>query len=90
MAKVLVKDLRYSTKYVVLRVVSGALKVAVHFWELWQFKASFKIIPNNEGKNEFAGLKLKGWGRFLKSIVFDKIYLPGTWGLFLVHPEKLI
>ena len=34
------------------------------------------MIPENEGKNEFAGLKLMGWGRFLQSIVFDKNYLP--------------
>ena len=35
------------------------------------------MIPENEGKNEFAALKLTGLGRFLKSIVFDKIYLLG-------------
>ena len=48
------------------------------------------MIPENKGKNEFAALKLMGWGRFLQSIVLDKIYLPRLWGLSLVNPEKLI
>ena len=48
------------------------------------------MIPENEGKHEFAALKLMGWGRFLQSIAFDRIYLPGPWELSLVHPEKLI
>ena len=34
------------------------------------------MIPENEGKNEFAALKLMGKVRFLQSIVFDKIHLP--------------
>ena len=48
------------------------------------------MIPENEGKAQFAELKLMSQGRFLQSIVSDKIYLPGPWGLSLVHPEKLI
>ena len=35
------------------------------------------MIPENEGKIENAVLKLMGWGRFLQSIVFEKIYVPG-------------
>ena len=48
------------------------------------------MILENEGKSEFAALKLMSYVRFLQSIVFDKIYLSGPWGLCLVHPEKLI
>ena len=35
------------------------------------------MIPESDGKNEFAALKLMGWRRILQSIVFDKIYRPG-------------
>ena len=30
------------------------------------------MIPENEGKNEFAALRLMGWGRFLQNIAFDR------------------
>ena len=46
------------------------------------------MIPENEGKIEYAVLKLMGWGRFLQSIVFEKIYVPGPWGLSLVSPKN--
>ena len=30
------------------------------------------MIPENESKNEFAALRLMGWGRFLQNIAFDR------------------
>ena len=48
------------------------------------------MIPVNKGKSEYAVLKLMGWGRFLQSMVFDKIYLPGPLGISLMHPKYLI
>ena len=47
------------------------------------------MILENEGKNEYASLKVIGQGRLLQSIVFDKIYLPRPLGLSLVHHKKL-
>ena len=35
------------------------------------------MIPEKEGKNEFAALKLMGQGKFLQIIMFDKIYILG-------------
>ena len=35
------------------------------------------MIPENEGKNEYPVLKIMSSRRFLQSIAFDKIYLPG-------------
>ena len=98
-SKFLVKFLRNSIKYLVPRVVSGVLWCftlhfctlrRLHFWQLWLFKAHPKLTLKNKGKDKFAALKLMGWGRFLQSVVFDKIYLSGPWGLSLVHPEKWI
>ena len=55
--KFLVKFLKNRIKYVVSRAISGARsgarKVAL-------FNAHSKMIPENEGKNEYAALKLIG------------------------------
>ena len=57
-SKFLVKFLRSSIKYVDSREVSGALKVAL--LRSMTSKAHSKMIPGNEGKNEFAAMKLMG------------------------------
>ena len=49
-----------------------------------------EMIPKNEGKREFAVLRLIGLGGSLQSIVSDKIKLPGPWEVSLVHHETLI
>ena len=57
-SKFLVKFLRSSIKYVDSREVSGTLKVAL--LRSMTSKAHSKMIPGNEGKNEFAAMKLMG------------------------------
>ena len=58
----LVKFLRNSIKYLILRVVlgvlSGALNVAL--LRALTIQSAFQLIPENEGKNSFAELKLMG------------------------------
>ena len=71
--------MRNSLKYVVSRAVSGALLDAlkVSLLRAMAIQRAFSDDSLNEGKNEYATLKPIDWGRFLQSIVFDKIYLPG-------------
>lgn len=38
-----------------------------------------QVVTSNEVRNKYAALKLMGWGRFLQSITFDKIYLLVPW-----------
>ena len=56
------KFLRNSIKYVDSRNVSGALLGALKVALLRSMtsKAHSKMIPGNEGKNEFAAMKLMG------------------------------
>ena len=56
----LVKIFRNSAKYVVSKVDSGALSGALRiaFLRALTIQVHSKIIPESEGKNEFATLKL--------------------------------
>ena len=59
-SKFLVKFLRKSIKYIVSRLVLGALSgvLKVAHLRVMTIQAHSKMFPENEGKNEFSALKL--------------------------------
>ena len=57
--------------FIKANITTTFFKVAL--LRVWLFEAHSHMISANEGKNEYAA----SWGKFLQSIVFDEIHLPG-------------